>query len=43
VNPGLRQQLASVVLELARGGRSVEQAVREEAAELFVLLAEEFL
>ncbi|HEU4583161.1 MAG TPA: hypothetical protein VFS67_33100 [Polyangiaceae bacterium] len=43
VNANLRQQLASVVLEQARGGRPVEQAAREEAAELFVLLAEEFL
>jgi tetratricopeptide (TPR) repeat protein len=43
VNANLRQQLASVVLELARAGRALEQGVREEAAELFVLLAEEFL
>jgi tetratricopeptide (TPR) repeat protein len=42
-NASLRQQLASVVLELARGGRQVDLPLRQEAAELFVSLAEEFL
>ena len=42
-NASLRQQLASVVLELARSGRQVDLGSRQEAAELFVLLAEEFL
>jgi len=42
-NANLRQQFGSVVLELARGGRQVDGVLREEAAELFVSLAEEFL
>lgn len=38
----LRQQLGTVVLELVRGGRQVDMNLRHEAADMFVLLAEEF-
>lgn len=38
----LRQQLGTVVLELVRGGRQVDLNLRHEAADMFVLLAEEF-
>lgn len=38
----LRQQLGTVVLELVRGGRQVDVNLRHEAADMFVLLAEEF-
>ncbi|MEY2935037.1 MAG: hypothetical protein RL033_5786, partial [Pseudomonadota bacterium] len=42
-NATLRQQFGSMVLELARSGRPVDTALRQEAAEQFVLLAEEYL
>ncbi len=38
----LRQQLGTVVLELVRAGRQVDLNLRHEAADMFVLLAEEF-
>jgi tetratricopeptide (TPR) repeat protein len=38
----LRQQLGTVVLELVRTGRQVDVNLRHEAADMFVLLAEEF-
>jgi tetratricopeptide (TPR) repeat protein len=40
---GLRQQLGTVVLELVRSGRQVDLNLRHEAADMFVLLAEEFV
>jgi len=42
-NANLRQQFGTVVLELARGGRQLDVGLRQEAAELFISLAEEFL
>ena len=45
LDPGdasLRQQLGTIVLELVRAGRQVDLNLRHEAAEMFVLLAEEF-
>ncbi|MEY4551120.1 MAG: hypothetical protein RL685_7315, partial [Pseudomonadota bacterium] len=42
-NATLRQQFGSMVLELARSGRPVDTTLRQEAAEQFVLLAEEYL
>jgi tetratricopeptide (TPR) repeat protein len=41
-DPTLRQQLATLVLELARAQRPVDLNLRHEAADLFVSLAEEF-
>ncbi|HTV24116.1 MAG TPA: tetratricopeptide repeat protein [Polyangiaceae bacterium] len=38
----LRQQLGTVVLELVRSGRQVDPQLRQEGADMFVLLAEEF-
>jgi hypothetical protein len=38
----LRQQLGTVVLELVRAGRQVEPTLRQEGADMFVMLAEEF-
>ncbi len=38
----LRQQLGTIVLELVRQGRQVEASLRHEAANMFVLLAEDF-
>jgi hypothetical protein len=38
----LRQQLGTVVLELVRSGRQVEPSLRQEGADMFVMLAEEF-
>lgn len=38
----LRQQLGTVVLELVRSGRQIDVNMRHEAADMFVLLAEEF-
>ncbi|MET0412725.1 MAG: tetratricopeptide repeat protein, partial [Polyangiaceae bacterium] len=41
-DPTLRQQLATLVLELVRAHRHVEVNLRHEASDLFVSLAEEF-
>ncbi len=41
-DPGLKQQLASLVLERAQGGERVSPADLAEAAQLFVELAEEY-
>lgn len=38
----LRQQFGTAVLELVRSGRHLEPALRREAADMFVMLAEEF-
>ncbi|HVZ33999.1 MAG TPA: hypothetical protein VG963_16345, partial [Polyangiaceae bacterium] len=42
-NAGLRQQLGTVVLELIRSGRQIDLIERQEGADLFVLLAEEYI
>jgi tetratricopeptide (TPR) repeat protein len=38
----LQQQLGTAVLELVRSGRQLDQGLRHEGANMFVLLAEEF-